>query len=450
MEIFLMVIGFLFIAITMSIGVPIIVSLGLGAIIVMELTGVYSVKILGMVPFDSLNAFPLLAMPLFILTGDIIAKAGIADRLIEVASSLVGWLKGSLGMTTILGGGFFAGVTGSNSGETAVLARIMGSSMIKEGYTPPYVGAISAASGVVGIIIPPSIALIIFGMITGLSPAKLFIAGLLPGGVMVLSMMVANFFISFKRGYGQTGFKFDLKQFGLNLYHAKWAIFVPILILGGIYGGIFTATEAAAAAVGWCLLSGGFLTRERTTQSNSNIVNRIRDIIITPSRGLKFKDLPELLVSSAEINAVVAPLIAMASVLAEVLAALRIPGTVADLLLGVSNNQTVISLLIFVLMLIMGCIMEQIPNVVIFAPIFLPVAKEMGMNPYHFGLFMETTLTIGFITPPVGINLFVASEIFDQPLIAVAKEVIPFLIALCGAVLIILFVPGLSLGLLPK
>lgn len=409
----------------LALGVEILVVIGLATVMLTYFTGVFSMENFGLVLFDSINTFSLLAMPLFILTGDLLAASGIAKKLIEFARSFIGWVRGGLAVTTIVAAGFFAAISGSNAATTATIGRMMVPEMKNDKYPVPFSAATAAAGGVVGIIIPPSVIFIIYGVTSGVPVGDLFIAGIMPGLLLVILMSIIAYYWSKKNDWG-TKIEFSWKELFKKFWGAKLAFLAMFIILGGIYSGVFTPTESGAIAAVYCLVVGLFVTKN-----------------------IKFNDLPAVMETSGNVNGTIAPIIAVALALSQILAYLRLPQFAVNSLIGLSENPTIIILVILTVLLIAGAIMETSPNVVILTPLLAPVATSIGYDPVHFGVIMVVALAIGFITPPIGLNLFVASSITEVPVMQIAYKVLPFLFLLLIGLLIITFVPWLSTGLLP-
>jgi len=423
---FTLLLIFIAVVILLSLGVEILVVIGLATVMLTFFTGVFTLENFGLALFDSVNTFSLLAMPLFILTGDLLAASGIAKRLIEFARSLIGWLRGGLALTTIVAAGFFSAISGSNAATTATIGRMMVPEMQKDNYPVPFSAATAAAGGVVGIIIPPSVIFIIYGVTSGVPVGDLFIAGILPGALLIILMSVIAFFWSGKQKWG-TKIDFSWKELLRKFWGAKLAFIAMFIILGGIYSGVFTPTESGAIAAVYCLVVGLFVTKN-----------------------IKFKELPSVMESSGNVNGTIAPIIAVAITLSQILAYLRLPQFAVDSLMSISNNPTIIMLCVLTVLLIAGAVMETSPNVVILTPLLAPVATSIGYDPVHFGVIMVVALAIGFITPPIGLNLFVASSITQTPVLQIAAKAVPFLVLLLVGLTIITFVPWLSTGLLPE
>ena len=410
-------------AIHLAIGLSLFVVLGLGALAMIVATGVYSVDIIGQVPFSAMDSWALLAMPLFILAGDIISSGRIARLLARLGDSFVGWITGGMGMATIWGCFFIAGTSGSNSADTVAIGRIMIPSMVDKGYSKPYAAALAASGGCLGIIVPPSLIFIIYGVVTSTSVGDLFLGGVLPGILMASSMCIANYFVCRFSSWGVPDRRpFEFKSVMTAAWDARYGLGAPALILGGIYSGLFTPTEAAAVAVAYCLLVELFLTR-----------------------GLQVTDIPRLFVRSGCITGMIAPIIAFSVLLAEVLAVLRLPDRIAEYLLSLPSGFITAVLMILLILALVGTFLETIAAIIILMPILAPIAASLGFDPVHFGVFVMCSLTLGFITPPVGINLFAASAISGVPYLAIALRAWPLLIALVCAALLVAFIPWLSL-----
>ncbi|MGI5837551.1 MAG: TRAP transporter large permease, partial [Chloroflexota bacterium] len=326
-------------------------------------------------------------------------------------------------LTTILACGFFAAISGSNSATVATMGKIMIPEMKKDGYPTDFSAATAAFGGTVGIIVPPSIIFIIYGVSTGTPVGDLFLAGIIPGFIMVACMCAGAFYLSARHNWGGQ-FHFSWRTVLRSAWDAKLAFGASIIILGGIYGGIFTPSEAGAIAVAYCLLVGVFVTR-----------------------GIKIKSIPEVTERSATINGFVAPVVAMAIVFSQILSFLQLPQNGVKALLSLSESPMVIVGLMLIVLLIAGTVMECTPNVILLAPLLTPVAMQLGFDPVHWGVVMVVTLAIGFITPPVGLNLFVASGISGVSFVRIAVKGVPYFIGLTVALLLITAVPQLSLWL---
>lgn len=401
--------------------IPVGIALGLSVISTIIYSGDVSLGFFVQSLTTSVDSFPLLAIPFFILAGEIMGKGGITDRLFKFAKSMVGATTGGLAIATIITSMFFSAISGSGAATVAAVGGIMIPALVKEGYDKRFATALVCAAGAVGVIIPPSIPLIIFGVVGETSIGDLFIAGIFPGILVSLALMVWAYIYSVKKGY-KSEEKTSVSKFLKAGWDAKWALLIPFIILGGIYGGIFTPTEAAVVAVIYGLITGLLLYKE-----------------------LHIKDLSKLITDAALTTATILIILGTASGFGKLLSIRRIPEEVASNLLAISTNPIIIMLLILLLLLIVGLFMETTAAIIILAPILLPVSFEIGIDPIHFGIIMVVGLAIGFITPPLGVNLFVGSGISGVSIVSLSKAVIPFFIAMVIALLIITFIPQVSL-----
>ena len=401
------------------IGVPIFLVIGLW-VVGISLVIDFTLANIGVTLFEGLRFFGLLALPLFILTGDLINAAGIARRLTDFAFSVLGWIRGGLAMATLGACGLFAAISGSNSATTATIGSIMHPELTKDGYDPNFAAATVAAGGTVGIIIPPSVIFIVYGFLMNLSIGDLFIGGLLPGILMVMAMQLACFLVARGKSWG-TIIKFDPKRIGLAGLRAYLGFVAMAIVIIGIYAGVFSPTEAAAMTAGFCLLAGLFVTRE-----------------------LKLNALPDVFLRSGQITGLLAPLIAVSVVMQQILSLLGAKTFVTHLL-GQLGGYYPILLACMVIVLAAGTILESLPNTIIFAPI---LAQAAGVNPIHFAVVFLVGDAIGFITPPYGLNLYVASGITGIPYFRLLRYTMPYLIALLITWAIIAMVPQLSTALL--
>lgn len=402
-------------------GVPIWVVLGLGTVLLLSLTEVMPLTLVGETLFSGIDSFSLIAVPLFILTGDVVVTTGLSKKLLRLAEATLGWLRSGLGTSTVLGCGFFACISGSDAADAAALGRITTPHLQKKGYPLSYASALVASGATTGILIPPSISYIIIGLTLGISASTLFLAAAVPGVLVLLTIIVTNVIVNRVKGYERSSGRFSGRAFLSASWAARYALLVPFIILGGIYSGIFTPTESASVAV-LTAIAVGFWTRQ-----------------------LRLSDFPRMMERSAEVNGVIAPIIGIALLLAQALAALDVPQALVQSITAFTEDPTTVILLMLCVFLIAGCVMETTPNIVILAPLMLPLAENIGMHPIHFCIFMVTALGVGFITPPLGLNLFVLSGITGQPVLAIARRAIPFVLAMLLTVLLLAFVPAISL-----
>ena len=403
-----------------ALAVPIWVALGFAAVGLLVLTEVLPLTLFGEALFSGIDTFALIAIPLFILTGDVLVRSGLSGKLLDVAEATMGSLRSGFGTSTVLGCGFFACISGSDAAGAAAVGRITYSRLVEVGYPKPYACALVASGSCTGILIPPSIAYIIIGLVLGISASTLFLAAAVPGVMIMVSIMLSNVVINRARGYERSDIRFHFRRWLRAVWDGKFALMIPVIILGGIYTGVFTPTEAAAVAV-------------------------VTTMAIGLLQGtLKLEDFPKMLESSAKVNGVIVPIIALALPLAQTLAALEVPQTFVQVITSATDSPALIILMMLGVFIIAGCVMETTPNIVILAPIMLPLAQEIGMNEIHFSIFMVTALGVGFITPPLGLNLFVLSGLTGESVLAIARRAVPFVGSMLVVVLLLAFVPALS------
>ena len=405
-------------------GVPIFLVIGfwvVGASLAIDFT----MANIGVTLFEGLNFFGLLALPLFILTGDLIAAAGIARRLADFAHACLSRFHGGLGLATIGSCGLFAAISGSNAATTATIGGIMHPLLVKDGYKSNFAAATAAAGGTVGIIIPPSIIFIVYGFIMNLSISDLFVAGILPGILMVISMLLVCWWRSKKENMGTIS-PFEMKRVLYTARRSYLGFFAIFIVIYGIYSGLFSPTEAAAITVGFCLVAGLFVTRE-----------------------IKWRELPDILLRSGQLTGMLAPMIAISIVMQQVFGLLGAADAVASFIQWFGDGKLVVLLVCMGIVFAAGCILESLPITVIFAPILAPIAVAVGVDPVHFSVIFLVGAAIGFITPPFGLNLFVASGITGIPYMRIVPSALVYLLGLMVAWMLIAFIPWFSLGLIP-
>ncbi len=404
------------------VGTPLLLIIGLW-VVGMQLIFDFPLANIGSSMFEGLNNFALLAAPLFILTGDLISSGGIARRMSDFALSLLGWVRGGLGMASIGACGMFAAISGSNSATTATIGSITYPTMVKQGYEKHFSAATAAAGGTVGIIIPPSILFIVYGYLIGLPVSELFLAGIIPGIMMVVAMMVACYFVSRKRGYG-TIIPFELAKVFRTFPGASIGIVAIVIVLWGIYTGVFSPTEASAVTVAYCLFAGLFITRET-----------------------KFRNLHNVIFRSAIIIGIIVPLVAVSVMMQQILAVVGAREFIEGLLTQLGGYYIILFCMMG-MVLATGTLLESVPNTIILAPILAPIAHDIGVDPFHFAVVFLIGDAIGFITPPYGLNLYVASGITGLPYLRIVRQVLPFLFSLLVVWVIIALVPQLSTWLI--
>ena len=420
-----MTIAFLFISLfgLMLIGVPVAVSLGASTVLTMLLFTDLDVAAMPQLIFDGINKFALMAIPMFILAGNLLSKGGSARRIIDFAKSMVGHLPGGLPMSAIFACVIFAAVSGSSPATVVAIGSIMFAAIKEAGYPKEYaVGGITTA-GSLGILIPPSVVMIVYGVTAEVSIAQLFMAGVVPG-LMLGGMMIAQTYFGAKR----LGFKATtpepwserIKKF----FRAFWALLIVVVVIGGIYGGIFTPTEAAAASAMYALIISLFVYKD-----------------------IKFKDLWDICLESAITTAMIFFIIANAVVFAYLLTSENIPQTIADSILAANIGKIGFLIIVNVLLFIMGQFMEPSSVVMIMVPLLLPIATALGVDPVHFGILLIVNMEIGMITPPVGLNLFVASGLTGMNLKDVIVSCLPWTLTLFIGLILVTYIPEISLWL---
>jgi C4-dicarboxylate transporter DctM subunit len=413
-------------AITLLIGVPIAFCLGLSSLAIVLLEGRYPIIIVAQKMFNGMDMFALMAIPLFILAGDLMNLGGITDRLIKFSNLLVGHIRGGLAHTLVVAEMFLSGVTGSAVADASALGSVMIPSMVKEGYDKEFSTAILATAATAGPIIPPSITMVVYGVTMGVSIGGLFLAGCLPGLIMGLSMMAMAYYFARKRNYPRNEKRATLRQIAQGSREAVAALILPVVILGGIMSGIFTATEAAAIAVFFAFIFGFFFFKTLT-----------------------LKDIPKILVNCAITTSIIMLIIGTANVTLWFLATQQVPQKVSTFFLSISSNPYVLLLIINIILLMVGCFMETGAAIILFAPILAPILTGVGFHPLHVGFIFVFNLVIGMITPPLGVCLFVGCTIAKTTLESLSKAIWPFILLLIGVLLIFSYFPGISM-IIPK
>lgn len=412
--------GTLFIC--LLIGVPIAISLGVAALVAIYFGSTLPLEIISQKAFTSLDSFPLLAIPFFMLAGILMGKGGVSKRLLNLATTMVGWITGGLSAVTIVASMFFAAISGSGPATVAAIGGFMIPEMIRKRYDSGFAAAVSASAGSIGVIIPPSIPFVLFGVIGSVSVGSLFLAGVIPGLLIGIGLILTSYIIAKKKGYVARDVDgFSIVDVLKATYDAKWALLIPVIILGGIYGGIFSPTEAAVVAAVYAFFIGKFVYKE-----------------------LSWEDVFESFRESVVINATTMIIIGLSVSFAYFMTLEQIPSQLAQILTELSSNPIVILLLINVLLLVVGMFIDTISALVVLTPILLPIVTEVGIDPVHFGVILVANLAIGFITPPLGVNLFVASSVGKVKFEKIVVGIIPFLITMIICLLLITYVPALS------
>jgi len=403
------------------VGAPIGVALGLSTTVVICTTIKIPLIVVTQRMFTAIDSFSFMAIPFFMLAGSFMASGGVTKRLVNFANSLVGFIRGGLALVVAVTGMFFAAISGSSAATTAALGSTLLDEMEKSGYEREFAAAIIAAGGTTGIVIPPSITLVVFGVTAGVSIGDLFLGGFAPGIIMGVSMCILSYFLCGKKGIKAQG-KFSLINVFKSFKDSFLALMMPVIILGGIYGGIFTPTEAAAVAAVYGLIIGVFVYKE-----------------------LSYKDIPSAILRATINTTVIMFIVAGANLFGWILTNAQVPHRVATFMTSISNNPIVFLMLVNVLLLFVGTLINASAAVVILVPILFPVALSFGIDPIFFGVLMIVNLSIGCITPPVGLDLFVVSGITKLPMEKISKAIFPYLVVLIIDLVILTYFPQIIL-----
>lgn len=412
---------FVVLFVLISISVPVGLSIGGATIVALLAFTNIDLLILAQYCITGVDSFTLLAIPFFILAGTIMSVGGIATRLIDVAASILGFIVGGLGAVVAVSSMFFGALSGSSLATVSAIGSIMVPQMERKGYDLGYSAVLTACAGTVGAVIPPSIPLVIYGSVTGTSVGDLFIAGIIPGLLIGVGLMIGNYFVCKKKGWvGEK--RVPVKGILKNIWEAKWALLAPFIILGGIYTGIFTPTEAAVVAVVYSMIVSVFIYKE-----------------------LSLKGLYNAVVTTAVVNGITTFLLGISTGFAAYLSMAQVPKELTIWLTGITENKILFLLIINVVLLIIGCVIDNIPATVILSPMLLPVMLAYGVDPVHFGIFLTVNLLIGLVTPPYGCSLFVASAVCNVKMEGMLKYIaVPFT-ALIVCLMLITYIPQLSL-----
>ena len=416
------VLFFSFVAL-MFFGMPIAFSMGFSTLLAILYSGKDIFLILPAKLFSGVDSFALMAIPFFMLAGNLMEGGGVSARLIKFANSLVGFMKGGLAYVAVVAECVFSGVSGSAAADTSAIGSLLIPSMVKKGYNPGWVSCLIGAAGTIGPLIPPSLLVIIYSSMTGLSVAALFLAGIVPGLLVAAALMVLSWlYVKKHPNVATTDVKFSFKKIVDSFLDAWLALLLPVIIVGGILTGVFTATEAAAISVVIALFIGLFVYRE-----------------------LKLRDIWRILAESAKSTAVLMMVVGMAATFAWVLGVQKFPTLAVEFLTQLTSNPNVIMLLVIVFLLIVGCFVETVAALVILIPVLHPIAMQYGFHPIHWAMFVIYTTLIGSITPPVGMLLFIAAGIAKVQMKEVLRYVTPFIIALVVVGFLIAYVPWFTM-----
>ncbi|MQA03395.1 MAG: TRAP transporter large permease subunit [Streptosporangiales bacterium] len=407
--------------------VPISIALGLTTLLYIFYFTTLPMPQISDTLFNGINSFPLMAIPFFILAANLMVEGGIARRLVAAANAVVGRFPGGLGVTAVASCIFFAAISGSSAATVVAVGTLLIPSMIRAGYPKPFSTGLVATSGGLGILIPPSVPLIVYGVVTETSIGDLFLAGVVPGlltGVLLIALVI---FLAWRRKLAADTLSISRSERVKALRDAFLGMLLPIFVLGGIYGGIFTPTEAAAMAVCYTFVVSKFVYRE-----------------------ISFKDVGAILVRSARMSAMVMFIIANAILFTFVLSLERIPGKIAAFLIDLDLSPWLFLLMVNLLFIAVGVFMDAIGAILILAPILYPIAMKLGVDPVHFGIIIVMNFEIGAITPPLGINLFVASGISGMPVLRVARAAVPWACVLLLALALVTYIPDIALSLVGR
>lgn len=414
---------FILLLVFATLTLPIGVALGLATAIIMSQFTNIPLSMITQNVFAGLDSFALLAIPFFMLSGNLMALGGIARRIVKLADYSFGKITGGLAIVNVVACMFFAAISGSGPATVSAIGSIMIPEMEKRGYEKSFSTGLTATAGTIGVIIPPSIPFVIYGVVAGASIGDIFIAGVIPGLMIGLALVAVAYFISKKRGYKGVERQTDETFFEV-FKDSFWALMAPVIILGGIYGGIFTPTEASVVAIVYSLFAGIFIYKELT-----------------------WEIWVDSLKQTADLNGMTGLAIAFSMAFAQYLSVEQIPVAIGAYLSSAISSDFIMMMLILASLLIVGCFVDNISSCLILTPVFLPLVKSMGIDPIHFGVLMTVALAIGFVTPPYGANLFVASAVANIRYETIAKAAIPFLIAMFICLLLITFIPEISMFL---
>jgi tripartite ATP-independent transporter DctM subunit len=415
----LAIVGILFL-ILMVLGVPIAFAMGMASIIGLVVASDIPLSLVAQRMFESLNSFTLLAIPFFILAGQLMETGGISKRLVNFSYSIVGYIRGGLGMSSIMTSTIFAGISGSAAADTAAVGSVLIPAMKEKRYPAGLAATLQACAGSLGTIIPPSMVMIIYGSITGISIGALFLAGIIPGLLMAVGMMVVTYFYGRKYHLKEEG-RLKLKEVWVATKDASWALLLPIIVIGGIMSGFFTATEAGIIAVLYALFVGIFIYKE-----------------------IKIKEIGKILQTSAANTSMALLIMAGAAILGWIVAYEQLPQTVIKLLTSLTDSKFIMMLLIVLFIIFLGMFIETIAATILVAPILIPIYQQLGIDPVYFGFVMVAAFVFAGVTPPVGGILYITASIGRVKL----KEMLPYLPAYFGVMVLVvvltIFIPQLA------
>ena len=409
-------------AVTLIVGLPVSICMGMAGMVAILIDGRFPAMVVPQYLFNGISSFPLMAVPFFILAAEIMTESGLTASLLRFANDLVGHIRGGLGHVNVLISMLFAGISGSALADAAGPSAIVMRLMQKAGYHRDYAGALSAATATIGPIIPPSILMVVYAISDSrVTVAGLFLAGVMPGILLGVALMITNHYLSIKRGYLFRSQRPKVVELVKSFWKAIPGLLLPIIIIGGILGGIFTPTEAAAVACAYALFVGLLVTR-----------------------GLKPKAIPAIFIRSGVVTASVLLIVSMASIFSWLLTVLQIPQTLAQMIANFTDSQAVVLVILAIFVLMCGLVIDTLPALIILVPVLGPVADQFGIDPMHFAIMVVLNLTIGMVTPPVGPVLFVVSTVGQIRVERLAKAIIPMLIAELIVLALVIIFPFLS------
>lgn len=413
---------FIVLIIALVVNVPVGIAIGVSSLAAVLADGRLSSTYIVQQLVTSADSFPLMAIPLFILAGELMSAGGVSKRILNVCNVFFGRITGGLAIVTVIVCMFFAAVSGSGPATVAAVGSMVVPTMLEKGYSKSFTLALIATAGSSGVVIPPSIPMVIYGVSTSTSISGMFMAGFLPGILIGIGLIICCYFYCKKQGWKGDDRRYTVKEKMAAVWDAKWALINPVIILGGIYAGIFTPTEAAAVAAVYAFICGTFIHRE-----------------------LNIKNIFDPIAASCSTTGTTMVIIGCATAFTKILTIQRIPDMITKGISGLTTNYVLILLLINLLLLIVGCFMDTTPAMMVLSPILLPIALSIGMNPIHFGVIMVVNLAIGFITPPLGINLFVAARVGREPLETVTSGIMRFMVVMLICLMLITFIPAISM-----
>lgn len=409
----------------MVLSVPVGYAIGIATFVTLTLFSDIPVALITQNAITGCDSFPLMAIPFFMLAGNLMSSGGIAKRIVDFADTLLGWVQGGLCIVTTIACMFFAAISGSAMATTSAIGGFMIPEMEKRGYNRPFSASLAAAAGTIGVIIPPSIPFVIYAVVVNASVSDLFVAGIIPGILMGVALMIVSVIRTPSEGGVEKGERPKLTAVWKSFKEAFWALLTPVIILGGIYSGIFTPTESAVVAVVYCFVVSVFIYKE-----------------------IDIKGVYQSFYKSISVNGMTTFMVGLSMAFAAYLTMEQIPQKIALTMLSLTDNRIMLLLLINVFLLFIGCLIDNIPATIILSPILLPVVQQLGMSPITFGVMLTMNLAIGFVTPPYGINLFVAAGISGEPMTRLIRPMLLFIAALLVVLMLTTFFEPVTMGLL--